>query len=276
MARKEDAQLLEWVRNMNRLEKGEYQPMQKGDTELYYKTGDELAASLLQVFPEEVVNRAMANIDVVCEKCNLELPRTKKVKPQKIERTDGMTDEEYNELVAKEQERVDAINADVLKNQHYPEFVDADKHLRELALTGSTKGVTTLDGTATLDIEFKRGGIQGRYGDEWNDDLQKRFDYEMSVISEMGFSSYFLFIADVICACKNLDEYMHIGPGRGSGAGSIVCYMSGITELDPIKYNLLFERFLNPERASMPKMCQQIGHSLWTLLLRGVGLISYC
>lgn len=63
---------------MNRLGKGEYQPMQKGDTELYYKTGDELAASLLQVFPEEVVNRAMANIDVVCEKCNLELPRTKK------------------------------------------------------------------------------------------------------------------------------------------------------------------------------------------------------
>lgn len=259
MARKEDVKLLEWVRNMNRLGKGVYQNAEATDAELYYKTGDELAEALRKVFPEQAVNRAMANIDVVCEKCNFELPRTKKLKPKKIERTEGMTDEEYDNLVAEEKARVDAINAEIPKNLHYPEFVDADRHLRELALTGVTKGVTTLDGSATLDIEFKRGGIQGRYGDEWNDELQKRFDYEMSVISEMGFSSYFLFIADVICACKNLDKYMNIGPGRGSGAGSIVCYMSGITELDPIKYNLLFERFLNPERESMPDIDTDFG-----------------
>ena len=259
MARKEDLQLLEWIRNMNRLGKGVYQEAAVGDSELYYKTGEELAASLKQVFPEAVVDKAMRNIDVVCEKCNFELPITKKLEPKEIIRTEGMTDEEYNELVSKEKQRVDKINAQIPENLHYPQFVDADRHLRELALTGVTKGVTTLDGSATLDIEFKRGGIKGRYGTSWNENLQNRFDYELSVISEMGFSSYFLFIADVICACKNMDEYMNIGPGRGSGAGSIVCYMSGITELDPIKYNLLFERFLNPERASMPDIDTDFG-----------------
>lgn len=252
MARKEDVELLEWVRNMNRLGRGEYQKSGIGDTELYYKTGDELAASLLQIFPEQVVNRAMRNIDVVCEKCNFELPITKKLKPKQIERTEEMTDEEYDALVAEEKARIDVINAQIPNNLHYPKFVNADAHLRELAETGITRGITTMDGTVSFDIEFKRGGIKGRYGDDWTQELQNKFDYEMGVISEMGFSSYFLFIAEVICACKNLGGFMDIGPGRGSGAGSIICYNCGITELDPIKYNLLFERFLNPERASMP------------------------
>ena len=74
----------------------------------------------------------------------------------------------------------------------------------------------------------------------------------MGIISQMGFSSYFLYIADVICKCKHLYG-TPIGPGRGSGAGSIVCYLTTITELEPISLNLLFERFLNPSRVSMPK-----------------------
>ena len=78
----------------------------------------------------------------------------------------------------------------------------------------------------------------------------KRLEEELSVITEMGFSGYFLIVADFIKWAK--DKGIPVGPGRGSGAGSLVAYCLGITELDPIKYDLLFERFLNPERVSMP------------------------
>ena len=82
------------------------------------------------------------------------------------------------------------------------------------------------------------------------DDYAKRLEYEISVINQMGFPGYFLIIADVIQACK--DRGIPIGPGRGSAAGSLVAYAMKITELDPIKYGLIFERFLNPERVTMP------------------------
>ncbi len=78
----------------------------------------------------------------------------------------------------------------------------------------------------------------------------ERLKYEISVINQMGFPGYFLIIADVIQACK--DRGIPIGPGRGSAAGSLVAYAMKITELDPIKYGLIFERFLNPERVTMP------------------------
>ncbi len=80
--------------------------------------------------------------------------------------------------------------------------------------------------------------------------IRERLDYELSVISKMGWPSYFLIVADFIKWAK--DNKIVVGPGRGSAAGSLVCYLSGITNLDPLHYELLFERFLNPERISMP------------------------
>ena len=77
-----------------------------------------------------------------------------------------------------------------------------------------------------------------------------RLDYELNQIKKMGFSSYFLIVYDFIQWSKNND--VPVGPGRGSGAGSLVAYSLGITTLDPIDHGLLFERFLNPERLSMP------------------------
>ena len=86
--------------------------------------------------------------------------------------------------------------------------------------------------------------------DEKRPIYQKRLDFEIGTIQKMGFSGYFLIVADFINWGKN--NGVPVGPGRGSGAGSLVAYSLGITDLDPLAYNLLFERFLNPERVSMP------------------------
>ncbi len=81
-------------------------------------------------------------------------------------------------------------------------------------------------------------------------EYEERLNFEVGVINEMGYAGYFLIVADFINWAKN--NSIPVGPGRGSGAGSVVAYSLGITDLDPIKYNLLFERFLNPDRVSMP------------------------
>lgn len=85
---------------------------------------------------------------------------------------------------------------------------------------------------------------------EPDETIMKRLEYELGVIRQMGFSGYFLIVADVIQYAKGIG--IPVGPGRGSAAGSLVAYVLGITELDPLKYDLLFERFLNPERVTMP------------------------
>ncbi|MGY3438908.1 MULTISPECIES: DNA polymerase III subunit alpha [unclassified Marinovum] len=82
------------------------------------------------------------------------------------------------------------------------------------------------------------------------EDYQKRLDFELGIIEGMGFPGYFLIVADFIQWAK--DHEIPVGPGRGSGAGSLVAYALTITDLDPLRYSLLFERFLNPERVSMP------------------------
>lgn len=92
-------------------------------------------------------------------------------------------------------------------------------------------------------------GIQKRY-DNVSDELWQRLDYELDTIRNMGFVDYFLIVWDFIKYAKDND--IMVGPGRGSAAGSIVAYSLGITDIDPIRYNLLFERFLNPERLTMP------------------------
>ena len=80
--------------------------------------------------------------------------------------------------------------------------------------------------------------------------IWKRLSYELDTISKMGFSGYFLIVSEFVNWAK--ENNIPVGPGRGSGAGSLVAWCLGITNLDPIKFNLLFERFLNPERISMP------------------------
>lgn len=104
----------------------------------------------------------------------------------------------------------------------------ADEYLRQLTMEGAKK----------------------RYGSPLEKNVRERIDYELSVISQMGFSSYFLIVADLVRYAKQSN--IRVGPGRGSAAGCCVAYCLGIVELDPIKYDLLFERFLNPGRKQMP------------------------
>ena len=108
--------------------------------------------------------------------------------------------------------------------------------------------------TADDDLRVKaREGLKLRFearGTEIPDEYAKRLEYELGVITQMGFSDYFLIVSGIIKAAKS--KNIPIGPGRGSAAGSLVAWSLRITELDPLRYNLLFERFLNPERISMP------------------------
>ncbi|MCL2408313.1 MAG: DNA polymerase III subunit alpha [Oscillospiraceae bacterium] len=116
---------------------------------------------------------------------------------------------------------------------HLPEFQlpegesDADAYLRKLCMEGL-----------------------GRLYDAGDPEILERLDFELAMLSKMGFTGYMLIVADFIAFAKN--QGIPVGPGRGSAAGSVVSYCLGITAVDPIKYGLIFERFLNPERISMP------------------------
>ena len=93
-------------------------------------------------------------------------------------------------------------------------------------------------------------GASSRYGEELAPEVEERIDFELDTIKMMGFPGYFLIVQDFIAAARAM--HVIVGPGRGSAAGSVVAYATGITNVDPIKHDLLFERFLNPDRISMP------------------------
>lgn len=141
------------------------------------------------------------------------------------------------EVVTRTQEIADRCNVEfTFGDYHLPEYeppegLSCDEYLRQLCL----------------------GGLARRYGDEALDpesEYRKRLEMELKVIEDMGYVEYFLIVWDFIDYAKT--HGIFVGPGRGSAAGSIVAYSLDITEIDPIKYNLIFERFLNPERVSMP------------------------
>ncbi len=143
---------------------------------------------------------------------------------------------EYPEALNSTMEVVEKCNLVLdLKSNHMPVFpIPADA------------GVVSLD---EYFEKLAREGFNRRYP-EPNEDLLRRLDHEIAVIRKMGYAGYFLIVQDFIAAARKMG--VSVGPGRGSAAGSIVSYALGITNVDPIKYDLLFERFLNPDRVNMP------------------------
>ncbi|HEX4602041.1 MAG TPA: DNA polymerase III subunit alpha [Gemmatimonadales bacterium] len=99
-------------------------------------------------------------------------------------------------------------------------------------------------------VHLARAGARARYGETPPPAVEERLEYELGVISHTGYAGYFLIVYDIVKAAK--DRGIPVGPGRGSAAGSLVAYALGITDIDPLKFDLFFERFLNPERVSMP------------------------
>ncbi|MBF1275307.1 MAG: DNA polymerase III subunit alpha, partial [Porphyromonadaceae bacterium] len=140
------------------------------------------------------------------------------------------------EVLATTQEICDKIELYSIENDplmpDFPipeQFADADEYLRHLTYEGARR----------------------KYGEEGiTEEVRERIDFELGVISGMGFPGYFLIVQDFIAAARDMGVF--VGPGRGSAAGSAVAYCLGITDIDPIRYDLLFERFLNPDRISMP------------------------
>ncbi len=99
-------------------------------------------------------------------------------------------------------------------------------------------------------VRLATAGAHARYGETLSPEVKERLEYELGVITKTGYAGYFLIVYDFIKAARDLD--IPVGPGRGSAAGSLVAYALRITDVCPLKYDLLFERFLNPERVSMP------------------------
>ena len=137
---------------------------------------------------------------------------------------------------------VNACDCEMPDDTHYPKF------------RGGIPGENPEQRLRRLAIE----GIPKRYGKKWCKEYEDRMNYELDIINKMGFADYHCIVQDFLeygrslaAECPEGVGYT-IGPGRGSAVGSIVCYLIGITSVDPMKYGLLFERFLNPERVSMP------------------------
>lgn len=143
--------------------------------------------------------------------------------------------QDFPEAIETTLEIAEKCTVELKKELHFPEYripeghtaKDLDEYLRALTYEG----------------------LRRRYG-TITQEIQERADYELGVIQQMGYAGYFLVVQDFINAAREMG--IRVGPGRGSAAGSLVSYAIGITDIDPLEYNLLFERFLNPERVSLP------------------------
>ncbi|MDR0998238.1 MAG: DNA polymerase III subunit alpha, partial [Treponema sp.] len=181
--------------------------------QFYFKTGDEMAA-LFPEYPE-----AIANTVRIAERCVTDVPKVK-----------------------------------IKDLPHYlpefeipPGFAGADAYLRHLTMEGLARRYPGEKERAASGAAPEAGNGE----DAWKwEDIQKRAEYELDTIIQMGFTGYFLIVEDFINWAK--EHGIPVGKGRGSGAGSIVAYSLRITDIDPLKYKLVFERFLTIERISMP------------------------
>ena len=146
------------------------------------------------------------------------------------------------------------------EQQLYDEFTSDENGENQLSPEDGAKKIKKLGGydkiyrikfEADYLAELAYAGAKRRYGDPIPDDVVERVKFELHIMKTMGFPGYFLIVQDFINSARDELGVM-VGPGRGSAAGSVVAYCLGITKIDPLKYDLLFERFLNPDRISLP------------------------
>ena len=193
----------------------------------YIKKEDAIAHNIMLLIPE-------ASVNDVPDITNLRYGTDQIYFKSEAEMVELFKD--FPDAVANTLEIVEKCNLDLnLGKNHMPKFpIPPDA------------GVETLDEYLE---KISRDGLQQRY-DEITPEIEQRMNHELGVIKRMGYAGYFLIVADFIKAAR--ERGVMVGPGRGSAAGSIVAFATGITNVDPLKYDLLFERFLNPDRVSMP------------------------
>mgnify|MGYP004442817651 FL=1 len=156
------------------------------------------------------------------------------------------TEEEYRSRLT-EQDLFDEFTRDEKGNVVLPE----DEAKKKISKLGGYEKLYRIKFEADYLKKLAFEGAKKRYGDPLPDDVTERLIFELHIMKTMGFPGYFLIVQDFINAARQ-QLGVSVGPGRGSAAGSAVAYCLGITQIDPIKYDLLFERFLNPDRISLP------------------------
>jgi len=193
----------------------------------YFKREDDEAQDILLCLQnkkkvEDEDRMKMIGLGDYSMRSNQEMIKTFKDVPEAIENTVKIAEMCNVDL---------SLGSTQLPHFEVPKGYDGNSYLRKICEDG---------------LEARFPGVKG----EKEKEIQERLNYELEVITKMGWPSYFLIVADFVSWAK--DRKIVVGPGRGSAAGSLVCYLTGITNLDPLEYDLLFERFLNPERISMP------------------------
>ncbi len=196
-----------------------------GTTNFYFKTADEMA----ELFPGQ--SEAIENTLAIAEKCHVELPKEFYMPnfPIPAESPSETLDDYLREITWQGIKRRYSIpSGSATANESADAAQEATPEATPEAVPETT-AITPFEPPA---------------------DVKERTEFELDVITRMGYSGYFLIVQDFIQAAR--DQGVRVGPGRGSAAGSLVAYALKITDVDPLKYDLLFERFLNPDRVSMP------------------------
>lgn len=230
--------------------------MRLSSDEFYFKSGDEM----YEIFGSEVPE-ALSNTLAVAERCNVDIGYENHY-PEFIPPQEFLNTLDAEKIRISSGSEIDAeIAAEAAKNPDKPQpdaaerekmigkriiLKNAGEYLRSICLYGTGEN-------SVCGYKVKYGYDPLNPPEDKKEEAErnlKRMDYELEVINRTKYPSYFLCVWDFINWAK--EHGIPVGPGRGSGAGSIVAYLSGITNIDPMKYDLLFERFLNPDRVSPP------------------------
>ncbi|MBR5820316.1 MAG: PHP domain-containing protein, partial [Alistipes sp.] len=207
----------------------------------WLKTTDEMAAIFGESDPE-----AMATTVEICDKIELYSIDNPPIMPNFEIPAEFGTEEEYRARLS-EQDLFDEFTRDENGNV----VMDEKSAHKKIEKLGGYDKLYRIKFEADYLAHLTMIGAKKRYGEELSEEVLERLKFELHIMKTMGFPGYFLIVQDFIRAAREeLD--VSVGPGRGSAAGSAVAYCLGITQIDPIAYDLLFERFLNPDRISLP------------------------
>ena len=192
------------------------------------------------------IPEALANTTEVCDKVEFYSIDHAPIMPTFAIPEEFGTEEEYRKRFSEE----DLFN-EFTRDENGNVVMDEDAAKAKIERLGGYEKLYRIKLEADYLSKLAYEGAVRRYGKDMNEETKERLKFELYIMKTMGFPGYFLIVQDFINAARN-QLGVSVGPGRGSAAGSAVAYCLGITQIDPIKYDLLFERFLNPDRISLP------------------------